>query len=261
MPQVPLRSRGLPSTFPSLRAKNHRVSVAELVAAAYGDRLRSFGERAPGRFVQEVAGLLVVSLGVDEPWGLQVAALVPDPDPAAVDEAVAWCRDGRGREPQVVVRARCSHLFPTFAVADKLGALVAPAKGAQSLLEIELAQDVVEFRSVYASSFGMPQQLVDALVVEADLNAVPHMLGRVGGQAVACAQLRIGDSAGYVSGVGVVPELQGRGYGSAMLAACREEAGRRGCELVWLNAAPHNVPFYEGIGFELVDTHVALTPG
>ena len=240
-------------------AQNRRVDVADLVAVAYGDRLRSSGERAPGRFVQEVAGLLVVSLGVDEPWGLQVAALAPDPQPAAVDEAVAWCR-AQGREPQVVVRKRSRELFPAFTVDDELGALVAPAEGAQSLVEVELARDVVEFRAVYASSFGMPHQLVDALVVEADLHAVPHLLGRVDGQAVACAQLRIGDRSGYVSGVGVVPEQQGRGFGSAMLAASREEAGRRGCDFVWLNAGPHNVPFYEGIGFELVDTHVALSP-
>lgn len=201
-----------------------------------------------------------MSLGVDEPWGLQVAALVPDPEPAAVDEAVAWCRETQGREPQVVARERCRELFPTFAVADELGALVASAGGRQSLLDVELARDVVEFRAVYADSFGMPQRLVDALVVEADLSAVPHLLGRVGGEAVACAQLRIGDRAGYVSGVGVVPELQGRGYGTAMLAASRDTAGRRGCELVWLNASPHNVPFYERIGFELVDTHIVLTP-
>lgn len=200
-----------------------------------------------------------MSLGVDEPWGLQVAALFPDPDPAAVDEAIAWCRS-RGRDPQVVVRARCRDRFAAFAVADELGALVAPAQGTQTLLEIGQARDLAEFRAVYADSFGMTQAVVDALVVAADLVAVPHLLGRVAGHAVACAQLRIGDRAGYISGVGVVPESQGRGYGSAMLAASRDEAHRRGCDLVWLNAGPHNVPFYERIGFELVDTHVALTP-
>ena len=233
------------------------MSVADVVAAAYGDRLRSFGERAPGRFVEEVAGLLVVSLGVDEPWGLQVVAMAPDPDPAAVDQAVAWCR-AQGREPQVIVRERCRDLFPSLTVAEELGALVASAEGRQSLLDIEPARDLGEFRAIYSQSFGMAEGIVEALVVEADLEAVPHLLGRVDGRGVACAQLRIDDRTGYISGVGVVPELQRRGYGSAMLAASRNEAGRRGCDLVWLNAGPHNVPFYVGIGFELVDTHVAL---
>jgi len=233
------------------------VSLADRVAADYAGRLRSFGERRPGRFAVEVAGLTVVSLGVDEPWGVQVVAMPDPPDHAAVVAAVAWCRE-RAHRPQVIVRERDRDALASYDVSEMLATLAAPAVGEQTLLLVEHAIDVGEFRHVYGAAFGMSAALVEALVVEDDLAALPHLLGRVGGRAVACAQVRAGERLAYVSGVGVRPEEQGRGYGTAMLAACRAEAARLGCERVWLNAAPRTAPFYEGIGFELVDTYVAL---
>jgi hypothetical protein len=41
------------------------ADLADRVAADYAGQLRSFGDRAPGRFVAAVAGLTVVSVGVD----------------------------------------------------------------------------------------------------------------------------------------------------------------------------------------------------
>jgi GNAT superfamily N-acetyltransferase len=235
------------------------VTLADRVAGDYADRLRSFGERAPWRSTAEVEGLTVVSLGVDEPWGTQVVAIGPPAvDALAVAAAVAWCR-ARGSEPQVMVRARDRDTLPTYAVADELVALTAPADATQERLEVSPAWDLAEFRWVYSASFGMRPGLAESLVVAADLEAVPHLLGRVDGRAVACAQVRAGHDLAYVSAVGVLPAYRSRGYGAAMLAACRAHAGGLGCELVWLNAAPRTAPFYEGIGFDAVDTHVALT--
>ena len=233
------------------------MTLAERVASEYVERLRSFGDRAPGRFVAEVAGLTVVSLGVPEPWGLQVVAMADIVDPHAVDAAVSWCRE-QEREPQVVVRERAASRLTAYAVVDELPALVAPAGGSQSVLEVGPARDVGEFREIYGSSFGMRPGLAESLVVAADLEVHPHLIGRVDGVAVACAQVRPGTDMAYVNGVGVLPSARGRGYGAAMLAACRGEAATRGRDLVWLNASPTSVGFYEAIGFELVDTHLAL---
>jgi len=61
------------------------MALAERIAADYDARLRSFGERAPGRFVTEVAGLTVVGFGVDEPWGLQVSTIGTAVDAVAVE--------------------------------------------------------------------------------------------------------------------------------------------------------------------------------
>lgn len=236
------------------------MTLADRIAADYGDRLRTFGERAPGRFVAEIAGLTVVGLGVDEPWGVQIVAMPDEPRRASVDEAVRWCAD-RGFTPEVVVRGRHRQVLGELPVLEDLAAFAAPAGGAgQDLLDVVAAADVEEYRAVYASSFAMRPGLAETLVVAADLTAagVAHLVGRVDGRAVACAQVRAGAELALVAGVGVVPDVQKRGYGTAMLAACRAEAARRGCTTVWLNAAPHNMPFYEGIGFEVVDTHVAL---
>jgi GNAT superfamily N-acetyltransferase len=177
--------------------------------------------------------------------------------PDSVAAAVAWCRE-QGREPQVVVREGSAGRLPVYRVVDELPVLVTPAGGSQSVLDIEAAGDVEEFRAIYRSSFEMRPGLAEALVVAADLDVHPHLLGRVGGLAVACAQVRPGVDMAYVNGVGVVPTRRGRGYGAAMLAACGVEAAARGCELVWLNASPRSVGFYEAIGFELVDTYLAL---
>lgn len=236
------------------------MTVAQLVAADYGDRLRSFGRRAPARFIHEVAGLTVVGVGVEEPWGVQIIAMPDRPDPAEVAAAIEWCRI-EGHQPQVVVRAADRDLLPECAVADELPALVAPTAGVtQDTLTVSQATDVELFRAVYRESFAMRPGLVEALVVPADLAAeeVTHLLGWVDGRAVACAQLRHGAGRAHVSGLGVVPEQQRRGYGAAMLAAARHEALALGCELVWLNAAPGTVAFYEAIGFTQVDTYIAL---
>ena len=53
-------------------------------------------------------------------------------------------------------------------------------------------------------------------------------------------------------------QAQRRGYGVTMLDAGRVVAADHGCDLVWLNATAASRRFYERIGFELVDTHVAL---
>jgi len=235
-----------------------RRRLAQRVAVDYGRQLRSFGEGAPGRSVADVAGLTVVSFGVDEPWGLQVVAMSEPPDAGAVGEAVGWCRDTAGREPQVMVRVADRQALADYEVVDELPAFAAPPGGEQQAVDVSPATDVEEFRSVYAASFGMPEDLAARLVVEADLQKHAHLLGRVDGRAVACAQLRVAQDLAHVNGVGVLPGGRGRGYGAAMMVACRAEAARLGCELVWLNASAASVGFYETIGFELVDTHVAL---
>ncbi|MDQ1705269.1 MAG: Acetyltransferase domain [Frankiaceae bacterium] len=235
------------------------MTLADRVAAAYAARLRSYGARAPGRFAVEVAGLLVVSLGVDEPWGLQIAALPDEPDPMAVDAAIAWCRE-RGRQPQVVVREQHRAGLSGLRQVEALPALVASAEVGDDAFEVGPPRDAAEFRAVYGPAFGMRPGLAEALVVDADLTTpdVAHLVARQDGVTVACAQLRDGEGMSYVSGVGVLPDRQRQGIGSSMLAACRSEAARRGCASVWLNASARSQPFYESIGFDLVDTHLAL---
>jgi ribosomal protein S18 acetylase RimI-like enzyme len=235
------------------------VTLAERVAAEDGARLRSFGTGAPGRFVREVAGLTVVAIGVEESWGVQIEAMGAPVDAGAVGEAVAWCRV-RQLEPLVRIRACDRDALPAYDLVEELPVLVGSTDGTQDTWAVEAAGDLTEFRLVYATSFGMSAELAARLVVAADLAAHPHLLGRVDGLAVACAQLRLGGDMAYVNGVGVLPSQRARGFGAAMMTACGAAAGERGCELIWLHASGASLGFYEAIGFELVDTHLALAP-
>ena len=54
-------------------------------------------------------------------------------------------------------------------------------------------------------------------------------------------------------------EYQGKGVGRALMAATIEEAGRRGCDSVWLGVWEKNqraIAFYKKCGFREVGTHV-----
>ena len=233
------------------------MNLADRIAAEDCTRLRSFGVGSPDRLVTEVAGLTVVLMGVNEAWGVQVEAMDVAVEAAAVDAAVAWCR-AQGRDPLVRVRARDRDRLPSYTVAEELPVLVAPVGGVQDALAVDRSWDLEEFRNIYAESFGMAPELAAKLVVAGDLDAHPHLLGRSDGRAVACAQLRPGAELAYVNGVGVLPSERGRGFGAAMMTACAVAAGDLGCSLIWLHASQASVGFYEAIGFELVDTHLAL---
>ena len=65
-------------------------------------------------------------------------------------------------------------------------------------------------------------------------NAMPGELGRA-------MQLR---------GMAVSPAVQKQGVGRALIAACVEEAQRRGAKVFWCNARTKALGFYETLGFE-----------
>ena len=58
-----------------------------------------------------------------------------------------------------------------------------------------------------------------------------------------------GSRVGHIEDVSVLGRAQGRGIGAALVRACLEEAGRRGCYKTILDCAEDVRPFYEGIGF------------
>lgn len=58
-----------------------------------------------------------------------------------------------------------------------------------------------------------------------------------------------GSRAGHIEDVSVLGRAQGRGIGAALVRACLDEAGRRGCYKTILDCAEDVRPFYEGIGF------------
>jgi aminoglycoside 2'-N-acetyltransferase I len=83
------------------------------------------------------------------------------------------------------------------------------------------------------------------------VHAVAEVDGRIVAQAAVVRRLLEADgrllSTGYVEGVATAPELQGRGYGSAIMHAV-DEVIRRGFELGALSTGLH--AFYARLGWE-----------
>jgi ribosomal protein S18 acetylase RimI-like enzyme len=245
------------------------VTPADRLAAAYADVLRVHAARAPGRFSMEVDGLAVVSLGLPERWSNAVLALTARPHPHAVAKALGALA-ARGLDGQVFIRERDVDALADLSRIDALPVFAISAAGLHGLgsgvrvqgepFDVVPAESAADFTGVYGSAFDMRPGLAEALVADADIAApgLVHLLGRVAGEIVACALLRPSGGLGYVSAVGVLPAWRGRGIGTAMLATCADRSAAAGCDVLWLHAAAGSAAFYEGIGFELVDTHVAL---
>lgn len=77
-------------------------------------------------------------------------------------------------------------------------------------------------------------------------------VGRFDGQPVACSLAFVGAGAVGLYGVGTVPELRGRGYGSAATVAAIDWGREQGARLAILHATQLGAPVYRRLGFETV---------
>ncbi|HZF87760.1 GNAT family N-acetyltransferase [Streptomyces sp.] len=75
----------------------------------------------------------------------------------------------------------------------------------------------------------------------------------------AVAPYRPQESAWFLNTVGVMPEVQGRGLGTAVLIPGVEEAARAGCPAFLETSSERNVALYERLGFKV--TAEVLLPG
>jgi ribosomal protein S18 acetylase RimI-like enzyme len=65
----------------------------------------------------------------------------------------------------------------------------------------------------------------------------------------------------YLESIGVEPARQGEGIGTALVRCVLDEADTRGTPAYLETETPANVRFYEGLGFEVVEQHVAQAVG
>lgn len=85
--------------------------------------------------------------------------------------------------------------------------------------------------------------------------------GRVCGSAVVA--WRRNSRVGRLFSIAVAPPRQGSGLGSQLLAACEEEARRRGCGQLRLEVRADNaraIDLYEGRGYRVLETVPAYYP-
>jgi GNAT superfamily N-acetyltransferase len=81
----------------------------------------------------------------------------------------------------------------------------------------------------------------------------------VDGAAVGCARITQAGGTAYVSGIAVLPEHRGRGFGRLMSAAAVEQAVRAS-GIAWLHCEERLGPFYEQLGLRRLTTHIDFGP-
>ena len=90
-----------------------------------------------------------------------------------------------------------------------------------------------------------------------------------GGRLVGFSQLRIGQASPAVKAkrpaelnrIYVAADAHGRGIGRALMKQARADAGRAGCDRLWLGVWEHNpkaLAFYRQLGFEIVGTQAFM---
>lgn len=108
-----------------------------------------------------------------------------------------------------------------------------------------------------------PEDAWSEALMRAEITGQPanrcYLVGAAGMQVVAYAGLAVAGGEGDVQTIAVAPEYQGRGVGTALLAALLEEAAARGCREVFLDVRADNDrarSLYERFGFEAVGRRV-----
>jgi GNAT superfamily N-acetyltransferase len=111
-----------------------------------------------------------------------------------------------------------------------------------------------------ASAFGPRQQAAEL----ADRGTV-FLVAEVEGESVGYARMKQGPAPECIVGERPIEIARlyatapwiGRGVGAALMRGCLEEAGRRGCDVVWLDVWEKNsraIAFYRRLGFVEVGT-------
>jgi GNAT superfamily N-acetyltransferase len=214
-------------------------------------------EPGDGTEADLVAGIPCMSFPIRQPWATQAKVMdVPTPD--ALAAATRWLGK-RAPEWTVTIRAEHAHeaVFAGLTPSLELPCLTLEAAAepvpAVDGLTIGPARDADEILTLYGSEFARlitPEALVH--------KGVDYLIGRIGGQPVACGKAEIAAGTAYISGITVAPAYRGRGIGTAISAAVIEAAKRRNPSLIWLTAVRELHPLYTRLGFRVADVHVQL---
>ncbi len=124
---------------------------------------------------------------------------------------------------------------------------------------------LLAWADVVARAFGQPRfprsaavrfSLAHGLGDEVPLR---HFLCRMDGAWVGASTLSLGAGVAGLANISVVPEMRGRGLGSAVAAAALAEGLRAGMDVGVLSADREGVRLYERLGFRVVGRHRTFT--
>lgn len=207
-------------------------------------------------------------MGVPHPWGLRICAGDAAPDPSDAAAAIAWCTrrdaghgwrvsapESRSADWGGLERDDGSGVFATAAAVAGAFPLVVPDG-----VRLDHDPALADVRASYGG--WMDDGPLAALLVTADDLARPDrafVVAHLDGVPAGCAFVWWAEGTAYLSGIGVIERLRGRGIGNALTtAAAHVGAARAGTDVVWMFATTSGAALYGRMGFVLVDTEVQL---
>ncbi len=209
-----------------------------------------------------------VDMGVPHPWGLRICAGESVPDPSDAAAAIAWCtRRDAGHGWRVSAPESRSADWGDLEPADGSGVFATDPAVAAALplvvpegVTLDHAPSLADVRTAYGG--WMDDDPLAGLLVGDDDLAHPDrafVVAHLDGEPVGCAFVWWSEGTAYLSGIGVVARLRGRGIGNALTtAAAHLGSTRPGTGVVWMFATADGAGLYGRMGFVLVDTEVQL---
>lgn len=250
----------------TLRARTWDARRAILLLGAAGP--------AAHRSVLRTGTVVGADLGVPHAWGVRITAGDALPSPADAQVGLEWCQE-RGADAGwlVCVPERLAGAGPWDGLVerDRSGVFALDAATAATLRsETPAGVDLVELpsRAQIVAAYGgwmSDLPLAELLVTPHDVERTDRhfIVARLDGSVVGCAFVWWADGTGYLSGIGVVPELRGRGIGRLLTTAAARTAAEgpagRPPDVVWMHATPDGAALYDRMGFHRVDTELMLS--
>ena len=235
------------------------------------------GSGAAHRDTGNCGEITVSDMGVPHPWGVN-AVVGPGVPPAAdLIEAIDWLAShDHGGGWRVSVPPQIQEAVAAMgglAVVDSLPLFGMPAERADALdrrvvpdLDISPASSLEEVVASYGGWMS-DDPLARLLVSPADLadERREFLVASLNGTPIGCAFVWWMAGTGYLSGIGLLAQHRGRGYGRALTtaAAARAAVGPVGGptpDVIWMGATQSGASLYARMGFEQVDTEVRLGP-
>lgn len=175
--------------------------------------------------------------------GLSVAGLSLAPWTAPLYEAVGFAHT----HDVVVLRRKLTRPVPKTLLA---------VNGRRPLVSVRLAEerDHAAILQTDAAAFDTPWQLSPAML-RAALSQADHLsLAEQDGRVIGYQLTTAGGGAAHLARLAVIPEMQGQGIGSALVAETLEHYHRRGGREITVNTQHNNaasLAVYRRLGFEL----------
>jgi N-acetylglutamate synthase len=138
--------------------------------------------------------------------------------------------------------------------------LVSPSPDGALAIDLITAEEATSANAVVAASFGVPIEMLDAIVTAfLSLDGVSCFVGRVDGEVVATALgITIDDATGVFT-VATMPGHRGRGHGAALTARVVRDGFERGAGLAFLQSSALGHRVYQGLGFRGVEEYILLS--